>query len=90
MVGHKEYEALVVKQVRTEVNLWFELEDEIESIIIHNLRLARVVGEKFIYRVFVEFFSNRTNDIEIAMLEVTVNGHGANVTREKRTDGGKK
>ena len=88
MIEQKEYEALIVKQVKAEVNLWFELEDDIENVIIHNLRLARIVGEKFIYRVIVEFFSKRTHEIEIAMVVVTVDKFGANVTNEKRTDGG--
>lgn len=91
MVEPKEHEALIVKQVRAEVNLWFELEDdEVENVIIHNLRLARIVGEKYFYRVIVEFFSKRTHEIEIAMVFVRVDEFGANVTGEKRTDGGLK
>lgn len=81
------YEELISKQVRAEVNLWFELEDDVENVIIHNLRLARIVGSKFTYRAIVEFFSKRTHEIEIAMVVVRVDEFGANVTSEKRTDG---
>ena len=88
MIESKEYEAVIIKQVKTEVNLWFELEDEVEHVTIHEPKLVRAEGEKFIYRVIVEFFSNRTHESEVGMINVMVDGFGANVTNEKRTDGG--
>ena len=88
MIESKKYEELIIKQVKTEVSLWFELEDKIESVTIHEPKLKRVDGEKLTYGVTVEFFSNRTHDVEVAIVTVRVDGFGANVTNEKRTDGG--
>ena len=81
------YRSIIERMVAEEASAWFEMEDA-EFIKPHAPRLHHTEAGSLIYRVLVEYIPHDSHDSEAAILVIKVNERGANVTNEKRTDGG--